>query len=144
MRSTFFQFPKSGNFSTKTRNTAGFTLIELMIVVLVIGILAAIAIPKFQTSKGKAYASTLKADLRNLATAQEAYFYENSVYSTTTTDLKMSVSPGVTVTISAATASGWSASATHQAANPLMCAIFIGSVAALTPATTEGVVGCSN
>ena len=126
------------------RSQAGFTLIELMIVVLVIGILAAIAIPKFQTSKGKAYASTLKADLRNLATAQEAYFYENSVYSPTTTALQMSVSPAVTVTISVATASGWSASATHQAANPLMCAIFIGSVPALTPATTEGVVGCSN
>ncbi len=144
MRSKSFQFPKSGSSSTTTRITAGFTLIELMIVVLVIGILAAIAIPKFQTSKGKAYASTLKADLRNLATAQEAYFYENSVYSLTTTDLKMSVSPAVTVTISTATASGWSASATHQAANPLMCAIFIGSVPALTPATTEGVVGCSN
>jgi len=144
MRSTSFQFPRSGSSSKKTRHTAGFTLIELMIVVLVIGILAAIAIPKFQTSKGKAYASTLKADLRNLATAQEAYFYENSVYSPTTTDLKMSVSPAVTVRISVATASGWSASATHQAANPLMCAIFIGSVPALTPATTEGVVGCSN
>lgn len=126
----------------KPRSKAGFTLIELLIVVLIIGILAAIAIPKFQNSKGKAYASTLKADLRNLATAQEAYFYENSIYSTTTSALLLSVSPGVTITIGTATTAGWSATATHHAANPLTCAIFIGSVAAVSPATTEGVVGC--
>ena len=126
----------------KSRRNAGFTLIELLIVVLIIGILAAIAIPKFQNSKGKAYASTLKADLRNLATAQEAYFYENSEYSTTTTALRMSTSPGVTITIGTATTAGWSATATHSAANPLTCAIFIGAVAAVSPATTEGVVGC--
>ena len=128
----------------KARGHAGFTLIELLIVVLIIGILAAIAIPKFQNSKGKAYASTLKADLRNLATAQEAYFYENSEYSTTAADLKLSISPGVSIVINTATSAGWSASATHAAANPLTCAIFMGSVAPLSPATTEGVVGCSN
>ena len=126
----------------KSRRNAGFTLIELLIVVLIIGILAAIAIPKFQNSKGKAYASTLKADLRNLATAQEAYFYENNEYSTTTTALLMSTSPGVSITIGTATTAGWSATATHSAANPLTCAIFIGAVAPVSPATTEGVVGC--
>ena len=130
--------------STASRKRAGFTLIELLIVVLIIGILAAIAIPKFQNSKGKAYASTLKADLRNLATAQEAYYYENSEYSPSVSDLQLSISPGVTITISTATTAGWSASATHNAANPLMCAIYIGSVAPLSPATTEGVVGCTN
>ena len=130
--------------ASKSRNNAGFTLIELLIVVLIIGVLAAIAIPKFQNSKGKAYASTLKSDLRNLATAQEAYYYENSEYSDTPSNLRHTSSPGVTIVISQATAAGWSASATHQAANPLTCAIFIGSVPALSPATTEGVVGCTN
>ena len=144
MRFMSTTFPTSDARSRKRRTSAGFTLIELLIVVLIIGILAAIAIPKFQHSKGKAYASTLKADLRNLATAQEAYFYENSEYSPNVGDLKLSVSPGVTITISTATTSGWAASATHNAANPLTCAIFMGSVGALSPATTEGVVGCSN
>jgi type IV pilus assembly protein PilA len=55
------------------RNKKGFTLIELLIVVVIIGILAAIAIPKFTNTKDKAYISAQKADLRNLATAQEQF-----------------------------------------------------------------------
>ena len=63
------------------RNTRkGFTLIELLIVVVIIGILAAIAIPKFASTKEKAYLATMKSDLRNLATAQEGYFADNKVY----------------------------------------------------------------
>ena len=53
----------------------GFTLIELLIVIVIIGILAAIAIPKFATTKEKAYLTVMKTDLRNLATAEEAYFF---------------------------------------------------------------------
>ena len=128
----------------RTHTRTGFTLIELLIVVLIIGILAAIAIPKFQNSKGKAYASTLKSDLRNLATAQEAYYYEKSEYANAISLLDISISPGVTLNIVEASASGWSADATHSAANPLTCAMFIGTAAPLAPATGEGVVGCSN
>jgi len=120
----------------------GFTLIELLIVVVIIGILAAIAIPKFQSTKGKANAAALKSDLRNLATAQEAYFYDNSVYATDATMLPYSRSPGVVLTITAATASGWSAVATHPASFPLTCALYQGNVAAQTPATVEGLIGC--
>ena len=54
------------------RNKKGFTLIELLIVVVIIGILAAIAIPKFANTKEKAYVASMKADLRNLATYEEA------------------------------------------------------------------------
>ena len=62
------------------RNRKGFTLIELLIVVVIIGILAAIAIPKFTNTKDKAYLSAQKADLRNLATAQEQFFADSSKY----------------------------------------------------------------
>jgi prepilin-type N-terminal cleavage/methylation domain-containing protein len=55
----------------------GFTLVELLIVVVVIGILAAIAIPKFQSTKGKAYLASVKSDLKNLSTAEETFFYEH-------------------------------------------------------------------
>ena len=64
------------------RNTTrkGFTLIELLIVVVIIGILAAIAIPKFANTKEKAYLASMKSDLRNMATVEEGYFSDFQVY----------------------------------------------------------------
>ncbi len=56
----------------------GFTLIELLIVVVIIGILAAIAIPKFASTKDKAYVAAMKSDLRNLATYEEQYAAERN------------------------------------------------------------------
>jgi prepilin-type N-terminal cleavage/methylation domain-containing protein len=123
---------------------SGFTLIELLIVVVIIGILAAIAIPKFQNTKGKSYTAAIKSDLRNVATAQEAYFYENSTYATQTTQLNLRPSPGVTIDMVGASASGWSATAWHQAASPIECGLFMGNQPALSGATVEGVIGCVN
>ena len=59
---------------------SGFTLIELLVVVAIIGILAAIAIPQFASYRKRGYEGALKSDLKNAATAQEAYFAENRVY----------------------------------------------------------------
>jgi type IV pilus assembly protein PilA len=120
----------------------GFTLIELLIVVVIIGILAAIAVPKFQNSKGKANAATLKSDLRNLATAQEAYFYENLTYTTNLSSLNVSLTSNVTVTWGTVNASGWAAKLTHPLAYPIECAMFMGGVPALPPAITEGQLLC--
>lgn len=120
----------------------GFTLIELLIVVVIIGILAAIAIPKFKDTKGKSYAATLKADLRNLVTAQEAYMYDHSVYTTNLAGLNVSLTSGVTVTWGTATAGGWSAKVTHPLSYPLECAVFIGNVPPLAPALNEGLIRC--
>src|SRR3979490_1828293 len=67
-----------------SRNHKGFTLIELLIVGVIIGILAAIAIPKFANTKVKAYVVSMKSDLRNLVTAEEAYFADSVKYSNAT------------------------------------------------------------
>src|SRR5205085_2139680 len=71
--------------NTMLKLRKGFTLIELLIVVVIIGILAAIAIPKFANTKGKAYVTAMKSDLRNLVTAEEAFFADSSKYSTKVT-----------------------------------------------------------
>src|SRR5678810_1027885 len=77
------------------RNRKGFTLIELLIVVVIIGILAAIAIPKFANTKQKAYITAMKSDLRNLVTSGEAYFSDSSSYTATIANLKYNSSTGV-------------------------------------------------
>jgi type IV pilus assembly protein PilA len=64
----------------KLNDNKGFTLIELMIVIAIIGILAAIAIPQFSAYRKRSYNSSAKSDLRNIATAQEAYYVDNSTY----------------------------------------------------------------
>ncbi len=66
------------------RNEKGFTLIELLIVVVIIGILAAIAIPQFASTKEKAFDAAAKSDLRNLMTAEEAYFSDSQAYTAAT------------------------------------------------------------
>ncbi|HEY5489614.1 MAG TPA: prepilin-type N-terminal cleavage/methylation domain-containing protein [Gemmatimonadaceae bacterium] len=121
-------------------NRKGFTLIELLIVVVIIGILAAIAIPKFANTKEKAYVASMKSDLRNLVTAQEAYFSDhNSTYaSTIATDMATSYrsSSGVTVTLNSSGNTGWSASAYHTTTTRT-CAISVGGTA-----TNEGEPVC--
>jgi prepilin-type N-terminal cleavage/methylation domain-containing protein len=134
-------------------NRKGFTLIELLIVVVIIGILAAIAIPKFASTKEKAYLASMKSDLRNGATAQEGFFADNQLYSGGTGSNVGGVatpivalgnyvpSAGVTVVFAATGGTGWSAVASHSATTRT-CAIFIG-VAAVAPATVEGEPKCT-
>lgn len=121
----------------------GFTLIELLIVVVVIGILAAIAIPKFTDTKGKAYAGSMKSDLKNLASRQEDFFYSNETYAGSLAAVAFDGSPGVVLVIVSASVSGWSASATHPSATPLTCAVYYGNSAPVAPATAPGVVHCA-
>ena len=131
------------------RGQHGFTLIELLIVVVIIGILAAIAIPKFAATKEKAYIARMKSDLRNLVTAEEAYnadnpavgYYGGAVPSPL---LVYNPSSGVNVTITEAGPASWAATATHVLAPGRTCAIFYGTVAAIPPpAVSEGVVECN-
>src|SRR3970282_1226794 len=108
------------------RDQKGFTLIELLIVVVIIGILAAIAIPKFSATREKAYFAAMKSDLKNLASQEEIYYADNYSYSSSLTDLGFTESEGVTVA-AGATTSGWDASATHSALGSAQgCAIYYG------------------
>jgi prepilin-type N-terminal cleavage/methylation domain-containing protein len=104
----------------------GFTLIELMVVVLVIGLLAAIAIPRYGRTKDKAFVATMTSDLRSLATAQGAYFADHETYTTSLPAAQHRSSAGVTITIGTADTQGWSAVAQH-ASTTRTCTLTTGS-----------------
>ncbi len=130
----------------------GLTLIELLIVLLLIGGLAVIAIPRYSRSREQAYFSAMKSDLKNLVTAQEIYYSLHSynyagnagLPAAIAAGLEFAPSQGVGVTFREATQYGWSADATHAGLNSAMqrCAIFINGAAALTPAVEQGLVTC--
>ena len=116
---------------------AGFTLIELLIVVVIIGILAGIAIPKFSSSREKAWITQMKSDLRNLATAQETYFQDYQVYATATVAGLFAKSSGIatwkpstgTTIIAGGTAGngfGWNAQLSHPGSTQT-CSLYQGS-----------------
>ena len=125
-------------------SNSGFTLIELLIVVVIIGILAAIAIPKYGAVKGQAQVASMKTDLRNLASSMEGYFSDNTTYTTDKTKVNVQESAGVTVTITQATGSDWAATAKHLSTSST-CGIFAGAGAKAkgAPATQQGEVLCS-
>lgn len=74
-----------------TNNQHAFTLIELLVVVLIIGILAAIALPQYQKSVWKARAAQLYTAVKSTATAQEIYFLANGKYASNFDDLDITL-----------------------------------------------------
>ncbi len=80
------------------RHHNGFTLIEVLIVTVIIGILAAIAIPKFAGTKEKAYDRAVVSDIRRAQLAAEAYYADNMTYPASARDADFTPSSGVTFT----------------------------------------------
>ncbi|HEV8356782.1 MAG TPA: prepilin-type N-terminal cleavage/methylation domain-containing protein [Gemmatimonadales bacterium] len=128
----------------KVQQRSGFTLIELLIVVVIIGILATIAIPKFASTKDKAKMASVRSDLRNLMTAEEAYFADNSTYATLAAVQAVSnftLSSGNSGTVIPGV-SGFTATVSNSAISTglTQCSVTWGGGA---PAGVDGVIVCS-
>jgi prepilin-type N-terminal cleavage/methylation domain-containing protein len=125
-------------------NRKGFTLIELLIVVVIIGILAAIAIPKFAATKDKAKLASVKTDVRNTETAEEAYFSDFATYGTFAqleAASNFSLSTGNTGDV-APNASGYTVTYSNSSISTgyTQCTVQVGAGAGTT---NDGVIICS-
>lgn len=123
----------------------GFTLVELLIVVVIIGILAAIAVPKFSSAREKSMMAMVTLDLKNFASQQEVYHGDNWSYASSVAGVtNMVVSEGVNITVNQADGRGWAATAWHDALVGRQCGIYYGVASAGNgaPATAAGVIAC--
>ena len=139
----------------RTTERKGFTLIELLIVVVIIGSLAAIAIPKFANTKEKAYIAAMKSDLRNLATAQENFFNEQDPaeygdvaagaagleFPAGSGEYMWSPSSGVEVLLVTGDDTGWDAEVERPGTDQT-CTMWVGRIGAAHANSNEGEPTC--
>jgi prepilin-type N-terminal cleavage/methylation domain-containing protein len=137
----------------------GFTLIELLIVVVIIGILAAIAIPKFANSKQKAYVAAMKSDLHSLIVAEEAFYADSERYTAvldttitgkkkrrtvtiSSTGLIFESSTGVSMPMIDVGPGYWSATVTHSQIPNFTCGIGVNTTNPVEATANDGAPAC--
>jgi type IV pilus assembly protein PilA len=128
----------------RSESRAGFTLVELLVVIVILGILATLAVPRYAASREEAFRAAAVSDLRNLSNAQELYWEIERGYASDFDLLEMAQSTGVEITINESSLSGWSAQAMHTTWPAARCGIYVGSAdpAGGAPATRVSEVVC--
>lgn len=140
----------SGNILFKRRAVAGFTLVEVLVVVLIVGILVLIGIPQLGKARDEALYSSITSELRNMAEAQERYYHANNTYAIDPQTLDAVPPDQIVIQDITATGQGWSVVATHQnLSSERGCAVRLGNAEAPTlpdgtPFTAQtGLVQCT-
>jgi prepilin-type N-terminal cleavage/methylation domain-containing protein len=124
----------------------GFTLIELMIVIVIIGILAMISVSLFWNVKDRSIEASMQADLKNAAAQQELYYSSHHSYAPTAIYLaEYNASPGVVLTVTYAAPDGWAGIATHISLQTSQCGLAVNSapLSNAPPATSPGIIACT-
>jgi prepilin-type N-terminal cleavage/methylation domain-containing protein len=121
----------------------GFTLIEAMIVMVIVGILAGIAIPKFSGMRREAYIASMRSDLRNLVSAEELFYSDSGRYAADPAHLN--VRPSANMAVSLAVGPGyWTATATHAlVTDGFSCAIAVNTQNPLVESASDGQPACA-
>jgi prepilin-type N-terminal cleavage/methylation domain-containing protein len=120
----------------------GFTFVELLVVMLFIGALSSMAVPRFRQYKTRAFMAAMASDLGNLRIAQESHWAEHQRYATDTTALEFRITTNVKVAITSKDVmGGYTAVATHSNVPGRQCMTAMGPEAAPLEA---GSISCSN
>ena len=122
------------------RRRAGFTLVELLVIIVIISILASVALFRSWRSREKAFIATMQSDLRGIVIAQEHLRADSAQYTTDLAQLRgVRASTSVTIAIDAADATMWHATATHTGTTTT-CEITGGPGA---PGANQGMAMCA-
>ncbi|HWG33268.1 MAG TPA: prepilin-type N-terminal cleavage/methylation domain-containing protein [Gemmatimonadaceae bacterium] len=124
------------------RDARGFSLVELLVAMVVVGILVGLAIPRYNEYKRRFYLTTMVTDLRNLATTEEAYWNLTGTYSTDLQQIQFTSTPRVSISMVSADTLGWAAKASYDG-DTAICAIYYGNAPVLSPASIKNVIGCT-
>jgi type IV pilus assembly protein PilA len=123
-------------------NRKAFTLIELLVVVVIIGILAAIGIPKYGNSKSKAYVTAMKSDLRNLLNAEESYFADSARYTSNIASLGFRATTGAVAPTISTFPGAWTATNGHTQLSGAQCGIGVNTTNPILGVAGDGEPAC--
>ena len=109
----------------------GFTFVELLVVMLLLGALSSMAVPRFRDYKTRAFVAAMQSDLGNLKIAEESYWAEHQKYATDTAHLELRITNQVSITITSQDVmGGYTAVATHVNVPGRQCQTAMGAEAA--------------